>query len=66
MKKLTDMQIALELKYHLDFPCGKDCIDNYVIMAERAMQTFENPFAIKLLKNTIRKYKLPKKYDSSK
>lgn len=55
--KATDTETAIWLGYHIDNPCGPGCRENYVKLAETAIDRFENPFAIKYLKDKIKEYK---------
>jgi len=54
------MELALSLIQHIDAPCedsgGNNIRDFYIREAEKSLDTFQNPEARQLLKDTIEKY----------
>ncbi len=60
--KMTDMEIVLELIHHIEEPCttpelpGQSLRESHMQLARMSLPSITNPFAKKLLEDTIKKY----------
>ncbi len=62
MEEMADIQVAIELGYHIDNPCvdyktGKNIRYFYINLAKEAVKTFTNPYAKEYLESKIKEYK---------
>ncbi len=60
--RATDMELALELAYHIDHPCvepttGENIRGFYMRMAEQVTPKMTNPFAIEFLEQKLKEYR---------